>query len=134
MYNVSAITIGAVTTCLVATLCFKVADASAGSIADGHSAADTPRAYVVRFADLDLSSAAGTTALHARLRGAAEWVCAPLESRALGLSAKHKACMDKAMADAVASIHHSLPGILISRATALLPTKPNNLPEPKAGD
>ena len=66
------------------------------------------RTYVVRFQDLDLSKIDGATALYARLRHAARVVCDPLESREMGLAEKYRACMNKAIADAVASVNRPL--------------------------
>jgi UrcA family protein len=72
------------------------------------SATDTPRTYVVRFADLDLSKVEGATALYARFRHAASVVCEPLESRDLALSEERRACIDSAIANAVVSVNRPL--------------------------
>jgi UrcA family protein len=69
---------------------------------------DAPLKYVVRFSDLDLSRIEGASTLYARLRHAARAVCDPLESRDMGLAKKYKACVDKALADAVATVNRPL--------------------------
>jgi UrcA family protein len=67
------------------------------------------RRYVVRFADLDLSSEAGVKTLYRRIRSAAESVCAPLGgARELARQAQWRACRDTAIADAVAEIDHPM--------------------------
>ena len=82
--------------------------AAAGSLSDGQSAVNASPTYVVRFQDLDLSKIDGAKALYGRLRHAADVVCASFESRAMGLSAKHRDCVDKAIGAAVASVNRPL--------------------------
>jgi UrcA family protein len=60
---------------------------------------------VVRFADLDLSRSEGATVLYRRLKGAAETVCAPLESADLARQARFKACVQSAISTAVATVN-----------------------------
>lgn len=59
---------------------------------------------VVRFADLDLSHSQGVAVLYRRLKGAAETVCGPRDDRALKQSMRLKACVQSAMATAVAKV------------------------------
>jgi UrcA family protein len=96
----------AMTICLAATLGYNTADAS--SISNDESATNASYAYVVRFADVNLSKIDGAIALYARIRQAAGTVCRPLESRQLSLATLHRTCMDKAIADAVASVNRPL--------------------------
>jgi UrcA family protein len=91
--------------CAAATLGYS---ASAGSFSNEQPMTNASRTYVVRFQDLDLSKIDGATALYARLRHAARVVCDPLESREMGLAEKYRACMNKAIADAVASVNRPL--------------------------
>ena len=85
------------------TLGFGAASASAGS-SNSQFVSDGLNNYVVRFPDLDLSKIDGAAALHARLRHAAGVVCSSLESRNLGINAMYRACIDRAVANAVASV------------------------------
>jgi UrcA family protein len=98
----------ALTICIAATLGFNAADASAGSPSNDQSVTDAAPKYVVQFPDLDLSKIEGATTLYARLRHAARVVCDPLESREIELAQKYRGCMDKAVADAVASVNSPL--------------------------
>jgi UrcA family protein len=59
----------------------------------------------VNFEDLDLSRPPNVGTLYRRISGAAERVCAPLESRDLDLDSKHKACMTKAVSNAVVKVN-----------------------------
>jgi UrcA family protein len=88
--------------------CAAILGCSAGVAASAGAASDEPATYVVRFADVDLSKIDGTAALYTRIRGAANQVCRPLESRDLGLMVKYRACVDKAIADAVANVNRPL--------------------------
>ena len=60
--------------------------------------------YIVRFPDLDLSTIDGAAVLYGRLRHAAAIVCDSLESRDLQLFGLYRACVDHAIAGAVASV------------------------------
>ena len=64
--------------------------------------------YVVRFADVDLSRIDGAITVYGRIRQAADAVCESLDSRALGLMEKHRACVNQAITDAVAGINRPL--------------------------
>ena len=59
----------------------------------------------VSYGDLNLDTEAGARVLYRRLRGAAGEVCTPLESVDTVLKAGWRACMDKAMNSAVASVN-----------------------------
>jgi UrcA family protein len=97
----------ALTICIAATLVYNAADASAGGYSHDESVTEAPK-RVVHFADLDLSRIEGVTALYARLRLAAHIVCRPLDSTTLLVDDEHRACMDKAIADAVAGVNRPL--------------------------
>jgi UrcA family protein len=60
---------------------------------------------VVKYADLDLSAAAGAQTLYMRLRSAAKRVCAPADGRALDQHMRYRACVDESMANAVAAVN-----------------------------
>jgi UrcA family protein len=98
----------AMTICFAAFLVFNAVDASAASPSNAPSATDGLLKYVVRFHELDLSKIEGVTALYARLGYAASVVCAPFVSREMWVAKKHRACMDKAIVDAVASVDRPL--------------------------
>jgi UrcA family protein len=98
----------AMTLCFAAILSFNSADASAGSLSNAPSATDGLLKYVVRFRYLDLSTIEGVTTLYSRLRYAARRVCDPFESREMWVAEKQRACMNKAVADAVASVNRPL--------------------------
>ncbi len=98
----------AMTICFAAILSFNSADASAGSLSNAPSATDGLLKYVVRFRYLDLSTIEGVTTLYSRLRYAARRVCDPFESREMWAAEKQRACMNKAVADAVASVNRPL--------------------------
>jgi len=94
--------------CLAAIVGFNAADASAGSLSSDPSASDGLPKQVVRFHSLDLSRIEGVTTLYGRLRNAARAVCDPLKGREMWIREEQRACMDKAIADAVASINRPL--------------------------
>jgi UrcA family protein len=97
-----------VTLCIAATLGLNAAAASAGGLSRDELVAGPTLKYVVPFQDLDLTKIEGTTALYGRLRYAARMVCEPVHSRQLGLAEKYRACVDEAIADAVAKINRPL--------------------------
>ena len=89
---------------IAATLIGQAATAAAPA----KSAADEALTYLVRYPDLDLSKIEGARALYTRLNHAARDVCRPFESREMGIAEKYRACMDKAVGDAVASVNRPL--------------------------
>jgi UrcA family protein len=77
-------------TCSLATVC---------------SAAETdPPQITVKFADLDVSNPQGAAALYGRIQRAARQVCPHVDARDLGSKGKMDACVNKAIADAVAKV------------------------------
>ena len=94
--------------CFTAVVSFNTADASTDSPSKDSSATDGLVTYVVRFHELDLSKIEGVTTLYSRLRYAARRVCDPFASREMWVAEKQRACMDKAIADAVASVNRPL--------------------------
>ena len=95
----------AIAICIAATLGYT---AAAGTDAKYLPVTSTQLRYVVRFSDLDVSKPEGATALYARIRHAARIVCAPGESREMGLAAMYRACMEESIANAVAKVDRPL--------------------------
>jgi UrcA family protein len=91
--------------CIAATLGYT---AAAGTTANSLPVTNSQVQYVVRFSDLDVSKTEGATALYARIRHAARIVCAPGESREMGLAAIYRACMEESIANAVAKVDRPL--------------------------
>jgi UrcA family protein len=81
---------------------------SAAGLSNDQAIGDGLKQYVVRFPDLDLSKMAGATALYSRRRHAARVVCDPLQSRQMEIAAEYRACMDRAVANAVARVDRPL--------------------------
>jgi UrcA family protein len=58
----------------------------------------------VRYQDLNLNTDAGVKVLHQRIQGAANQVCADVDGRDLVVARAHQACVERAVADAVAQV------------------------------
>ena len=82
--------------------------AQASNVSKDPSAANERYQNVVRYADVDLSRIDGAITVYGRIRQAANAVCESLDSRVLGLAEKHRACVNQAIADAVASVDRPL--------------------------
>jgi UrcA family protein len=82
--------------------------AAAAGLATDQTVAGALRTYVVRFHDLDVSRMEGAAALYSRIHHAAVVVCEPSVSRDVGNYAMYRACMDKAVADAVEHVNRPL--------------------------
>jgi UrcA family protein len=82
--------------------CMFAAIASSVAMAD---MAVTVRSEVVQYGDLRLISAVGAAVLYGRLRGAAERTCGPLDGRQPAQAARYRACVDEAIAKAVADVN-----------------------------
>jgi UrcA family protein len=95
----------ALTICIAVTLCLSAADASAGAFWDT-SVTGAARKEVVPFRDLDLSNMEGVTKLYGRISHAARDVCDSLET--LWFPQAYRACVDKAIADAVEKVNRPL--------------------------
>src|SRR5579864_3168568 len=82
-----------------------------------HAAAPAaePSAVTVRYADLNLGSAAGSAALYARLESAARAVCGASDIRDLGQFAAVQACQKAAIAHAVHEVHSTQLAALFAR-------------------
>jgi UrcA family protein len=92
MYRVTA-------TMLIFILVLSSQLANAGPAPDALS-------VTVHFADLDLTRSAGAAVLYQRLKGAAETVCAPFDSRSRGLAnqMRFEQCVQSAIGAGVAKV------------------------------
>jgi UrcA family protein len=78
---------------------------AAGMLAGVAHGAEVPT-QIVRFQDLNLNTDAGVKVLYRRIQGAAKQVCGNVDGRDLALARAHKACVDRAVADAVAAVNN----------------------------
>ena len=62
------------------------------------------RSSVVRFADLNMNTAAGVERLYARIKGAAEYACHDLDDRQLVNRQQYQTCKTDAIAGAVVQV------------------------------
>lgn len=88
-------------------------------------AADTTqtRSITVKFGDLNVSSPEGAAALYARIRSAAKSVCSPEQSPSDPFSTDFRACVHKAIADAVTKVNRmELYTVYNQHNTPALPT------------
>jgi UrcA family protein len=69
------------------------------------TAADLPQVHV-KYADLNVDSAAGATVLYQRIRAAANEVCPTSDTRDLAAQSAAKACRTHAIAEAVAAVRN----------------------------
>jgi UrcA family protein len=81
---------------------------TATHIACAATAADTPIQVPVNYAGLDLSTPSGAKVMYARLHAAAEQVCEPLDGADLSLGVRRRACIQKAMSNAVREVDKPL--------------------------
>lgn len=105
MNKTIATAVRGLTISVAATLGFNAANASPQGDSNDSK---TRLTYVVRFADLDVSKFEGAKSLYVRLRHAAQVVCKPLEGASAWGSDQYEICMNKAIADAVASVNRPL--------------------------
>jgi UrcA family protein len=64
-----------------------------------------PLSVTVKYGDLDVSRAQGAITLYSRIRAAAEKVCSPFEAGGVAAKMRFNGCIDKAISDAVKTIH-----------------------------
>ncbi len=69
------------------------------------AAADLPQVHV-KYADLNVDSAAGAAVLYQRIRVAANEVCPASDTRDLAAQSAAKACRTRAIAQAVVAVHN----------------------------
>jgi UrcA family protein len=94
--------------CIATIVGSSAAVASSGGPVNQQFSSDPPLTSVVHFSDLDVSSVEGAKRLYARLRRAATEVCEPLESASAAGASEQRACVTKAIEDAVADINRPL--------------------------
>jgi UrcA family protein len=104
--NATIIVARAMLICITATLACNAAAASPGS-PDESVAGGSPK-YAVPFSDLDLSKIEGATALYGRIRHAARAACETILTQQPGMGEKYRACVDGAIAQAVAKANRPL--------------------------
>jgi UrcA family protein len=107
MKNTNIQAIRAVAICTAVALGFSAAGASAAT-SKIQFVSDGVNKYVVQFSDLDLSKIDGAAALYNRVSYAAAIVCNSLRSRDVGIAAKYRDCVARAIAGAVASVDRPL--------------------------
>jgi UrcA family protein len=81
-----------------------IAAAAVCATLGGAARADEAPQVNVKYADLNLGTTAGATALYQRIRRAANEVCPATDDRELPAKAVAKACADQAVARAVATV------------------------------
>jgi UrcA family protein len=62
----------------------------------------------VRYQDLNLNTEAGVQVLYKRIHGAANVVCGNYDVRDLVVARAHKACVDRAVTEAVAAVNNQM--------------------------
>lgn len=62
----------------------------------------------VRYQDLNLNTDAGVQVLYKRIHGAATLVCGDYDAHDLVVARAHKACVDRAVQDAVAAVNNQM--------------------------
>jgi UrcA family protein len=72
------------------------------------NSADTPINVPVNYASLDLSTSAGVKILYRRLNVAAGQACEPLNRDDLSLSWRYKACIQRALSNAVRNVDNPM--------------------------
>jgi UrcA family protein len=88
----------------IRTLFFAVFACVASSFAMA-DAVVTVKSETVRYDDVRLISAVGAAVLYGRVRHAAERACASLDGKTPQLASRYRACVDDAVAKAVAEVN-----------------------------
>jgi UrcA family protein len=101
---------------ILSALVFSIATVSS---AEEHT---TPPQVVVKFADLDLSTAQGAVALYGRIRGAADDVCSRMYISTEAYRRHKDVCLQKLIADAVNKVNQpSLSAVYASKYSVSAP-------------
>ena len=80
---------------------------TATSVAMAQDSRVMVKSELVRYDDIRLISTVGAAVLYGRLRSAADRTCGgPADSLPLAQKQRYKACMDEALANAVADVNH----------------------------
>jgi UrcA family protein len=88
--------------------CIVAAGASAASAASAATPPSDAPSVVVRYADLDITTRQGASALYRRIAAAAQRVCPDADIRDLDFSSQIRACQQQAIARAVQAISSPL--------------------------
>jgi UrcA family protein len=93
-----------------------------------HAADPAVPTQVVKFGDLDLSRTEGNATLYDRLVSASRLVCRGLDPSSSGqgiiLMSRHRACLDKALTDAVANVNRpDFTAYAVSKRPTLAPIR-----------
>ena len=89
---------------LIAAAILTALISSFSAVCNAADPADVPKA-TVKYADLDISTSPGASALYDRIRSASEGLCRPLDNRDLGAMFRWKNCVKHAIAGAVAKLN-----------------------------
>lgn len=89
---------------LIATAVFGVLASGFSAVGAAADGTDPPTA-IVKYADLNVSSVAGATALYGRIRAAAQTVCRSFDQRDLASQALKADCINHAIARAVTEVN-----------------------------
>jgi UrcA family protein len=73
-----------------------------------HAAEAEVPSQAVRFQDLNLNRDAGVQVLYKRIQRAANQVCGDVDGRDLVAARAHEACVERAVADAVATVNNHM--------------------------
>jgi UrcA family protein len=91
----------------ISMLLLSVLAVCAGSVTMAADSRVMVKSELVRYEDIRLISAVGAAVLYGRLRAAADRTCGgPVDNLSLAQKQRYKACMDEAMANAVADVNH----------------------------
>lgn len=108
---------GLVATAILGALAFSVASPS-----NAFEGAET-REITVHYADLNVSTSLGAAALYARIRGAAEALCSPLDHGDLASKMHRIACANQSIAQAVSKVNQgTLFAVYNAKNARALPT------------
>ena len=89
---------------LIATAIFSALASSVATVCTAADSSDPP-STVVKYGDLNISTAQDAAALYVRIRWAAEGVCPQFDGRDLGFKMYKDACVNKAITDAVTKVN-----------------------------
>ncbi len=101
------LTTGTTLSTIALALCVCAASAQAGNESHSHDGAFETHSITVRYADLDLDSAAGLDTLYSRIERASRQVCGRADGRNLALAAQWRACRNEALDTAISRIENA---------------------------
>ncbi|MDB6107141.1 MAG: hypothetical protein JWO52_7140 [Gammaproteobacteria bacterium] len=89
---------------LITTAVFGALASAFSAVGVAAAGADAPT-LIVKYGDLDVSTAQGATALYGRIRSAAKTVCPPFDQRDLAWRVLRATCINDAIARAVTEVN-----------------------------